>query len=152
MNAFNRVGTTWCGASKNLLTGLLREEWGFEGTIITDMAGLESYMDIKAGLQAGTNMWMNTKETMFSLDAYKNDPQIVTYMRNSAHNVLYTVANSAAMNGLGPNSTVVAVLPEWICWMIALDVVVGVGIIAWAGLIIYFQLRKKNVEVKEINN
>ena len=152
MNAFNRVGTTWCGASKNLLTGLLREEWGFEGTIITDMAGLESYMDIKAGLQAGTNMWMNTKETMFSLDAYKNDPQIVTYMRNSAHNVLYTVANSAAMNGLGPNSTVVAVLPEWICWMIALDVVVGVGIIAWAGLIIYFQLRKKNVEDKEINN
>ncbi|WP_328514415.1 glycoside hydrolase family 3 N-terminal domain-containing protein, partial [Streptococcus suis] len=36
MSSFNRVGTTWTGASYELLTTVLREEWGFVGTVITD--------------------------------------------------------------------------------------------------------------------
>ena len=30
------------------------------------MAGLPDYMDIKAGLQAGTDMWMNTSEDLYN--------------------------------------------------------------------------------------
>ena len=142
MNAFNRIGTKWCGASKELLTDLLRNEWGVRGMIETDTAGLESYMDIRAGLQAGTDMWMNTSETKFVLDDYLDDPQIVTYLRRAAHNVLYTVCNSAAMDGIASDSEIVEILPPWIQWMIALDVVVGIGLLAWIGWVVYDQVFK----------
>ena len=121
----------------------------FRISIETDMAGLESYMDIRAGLQAGTDMWMNTSATAFLLDDYLDDPQIVTYMRRAAHNVLYTVCNSAAMNGIASDSTIIPVLPGWIQWMIALDVVVGVGLLAWIGWLVYdqaFRSRRKKDE------
>ncbi len=36
MSAYNRIGATWCGASRALLVDLLREEWGFEGYVVTD--------------------------------------------------------------------------------------------------------------------
>lgn len=36
MSAYNRIGTTWCGASRPLLVDLLRNEWGFDGYVVTD--------------------------------------------------------------------------------------------------------------------
>lgn len=126
MNAFNRVGTKWCGANYELLTEVLRDEWGFVGIVITDYAGLSDYMDIKAGLQAGTDMWMNTSEEQYMIDNYQNDAQIMTYLRNAAHNICYTVSHSVAMNGLSETSKLIEIIPLWMCWLIALDVFVGV--------------------------
>lgn len=134
MNAFNRIGTKWCGANHELLTDVLRDEWGFHGIVITDFAGLPDYMNIKAGLQAGTDMWMNTNETSFDLGDYKNDPQIMTYLRNAAHDICYTVSHSVAMNGLSETSKLVNITPLWMKWMYTLDAVVAVlaiGCIYW---------------------
>ncbi len=36
MSAYNRIGTKWCGSSSALLKDLLREEWGFEGFVVSD--------------------------------------------------------------------------------------------------------------------
>lgn len=36
MSAYNRIGAQWCGGSKALITELLRDEWGFDGFVITD--------------------------------------------------------------------------------------------------------------------
>ncbi len=151
MNAFNRVGTKWCGASSELLTDLLREEWGFVGMIETDNAGLEDYMDIKAGLQAGTDMWMNSSYSAFDLSSYYDDAQMVTYMRNAAHNVLYVVCNSVAMNGIASDSIIIPIIPIWIRWLIVLDVFVGLGLVTWSGLLVYTQVFKnrKKKETEE---
>ena len=150
MNAFNRVGTTWCGASKNLLTNVLREEWGFSGHIITDNAGLPDYMSIRAGLEAGTDIWMNTNETRYSLNDYKNNPQIVTYLRRACHNVLYTTANSAAMNGISADSEIVPFLPTWEKWLIVLNVAVGLGLAGWiVGVVLSYRKGKKAPKKEE---
>ena len=37
MSSFNRLGATWAGGSKALMTTVLRGEWGFEGLAITSM-------------------------------------------------------------------------------------------------------------------
>ncbi len=48
MSAYNRIGAQWCGGNKALLVDLLREEWGFDGFVITDasidLTG-EGYLD-----------------------------------------------------------------------------------------------------------
>jgi beta-glucosidase len=38
MTAFNYIGHTWVGGHEGILTGIVRNEWGFPGVIITDAA------------------------------------------------------------------------------------------------------------------
>ena len=46
------------------------------------------------------------------LPAYKNDPVLVTAMREACHHDLYVLANSVAMNGVGENTTIKFVQPK----------------------------------------
>ncbi len=149
MNAFNRIGTTWCGHHVNLQQNVLRGEWGFKGCIITDNAGLPAYMSIKEGLQAGTDLWMNNNESRYLIEGYDSDPQIMTYLRNSAHHVLYSIANSVAMNGLSKNTIIVPVIPAWGYWVIALNVVV---VLLDAAGIVWVILRGKKMKKESENN
>ena len=52
MSAYNSVNGEWCGQSPTLLTHVLREEWGFQGFVISDwIFGLrDSAASIAAGL------------------------------------------------------------------------------------------------------
>ena len=52
MSAYNKVRGTYSGSNKELLTEILRDDWGFEGFISTDwMYGLYDGIEgIKAGL------------------------------------------------------------------------------------------------------
>ena len=115
MNAFNREGAIWSGANKALQTTILRDEWGMRGMSITDFSGMNSYMDVCDGLLAGTDIWDSsmTKIHTTKLAQYKDDPTIVSAMRQAAHRILYTVANSSGMNGMGANDTIVEVTPWW---------------------------------------
>ena len=101
MTGFNRWGATWCGAYSNLLTGFLRGELGMRGMIITDFSGSSQYMDLVDGLIAGSDIWDSPMPMIHTTKAanYVNDAYIVSQMRESMHNILYTVVNSNAMNG-----------------------------------------------------
>lgn len=44
MSSFNFIGTSWAGAHDGLLNEVLRNEWGFEGLVITD-ANMYPHMD-----------------------------------------------------------------------------------------------------------
>jgi len=52
MSAYNSLNGEWCGQSRDLLTGLLREEWGFDGIVISDFQyGLrDAVRSVEAGL------------------------------------------------------------------------------------------------------
>ena len=43
MNAFARVGVIWTGAHKGLMTHVLREEWGFEGIVVSDCWAINDF-------------------------------------------------------------------------------------------------------------
>ena len=55
MSAFDYIGTTWCSANKALLVDLLRNEWGFDGFVITD-----AYMDVTA------EKWPQTEQLIYA--------------------------------------------------------------------------------------
>lgn len=59
MNSYNRIGAVWSGGSEALLTGVLRDEWGFNGAVITDYSDHHAFMNGDQSLRAGGTIWMD---------------------------------------------------------------------------------------------
>ena len=98
MTAMNRLGATWCGASYALCTQILREEWGFNGTLVTDWVDTgTTYMPVYKGIWAGNDIWLNNNDgnisPMFSDDLAEDDV-FVTLAQKVAHNVLWTLTDT----------------------------------------------------------
>lgn len=147
MAAFNGIGGIWCGASKELITNVLGNEWGFHGIIVTDYASAnDGYMFIDAGLQAGTDLWLNTDSEVYKMGDVSDNATLVPALRNASHDILYTVVNSSAMNGIDENVVVKKVLPLWQYWLIAFDIAMAVIIIG--GVILIVRRCRKNNKIE----
>jgi len=118
MSSYNRIGNTWTGASKALLTTVLRDEWGFKGMVISDWPFSDSYMNAEQGIQAGNDFILTTIGRNVK-DTGNSGKQA---MRQATKNILYTVANSTAMDigYYGPT-------PYWLYILIGVDVVAVIG-------------------------
>lgn len=113
MMAYTRWGTQWSGANAGLIKGILNEEWGCHGKQITDNV-LTTYVNGVDGVMGGTTAFdsmlafyiINNGNGQGRLPEYRNDPVVVTAMREAAHSDLYATANSSGMNGMGADTTI----------------------------------------------
>ena len=62
------------------------------------------------GVMGGTTTYDSMLAFMITggngLPKFENDPVAVAAMREACHHNLYAIANSQAMNGIGPNTTI----------------------------------------------
>ena len=148
MTAYNRAGAVYSSAHKGLIGGILRGEWGYRKIVITDMLhGGENYMLPRESLVAGTDLMMSSNISWknFSMADIETDPWLQQQMREAEHHVLYTVANSAALNGVDGISRISRVYP-W--WEIALLIGIAVfGISTFAFVVIGLLQKKRKVEI-----
>ncbi|MFW7414370.1 glycoside hydrolase family 3 C-terminal domain-containing protein [Demequina sp. SO4-18] len=135
MSSFNRIGATWAGGSVALMDTVLRDEWGFEGFAISDF-NLYPYMNPNEGIHAGTDLTLTFQPSKSFDDT--SSAKAVTDIREATHHILYTVANSNAMNGLAPGATVEYTPPTWVFVQIIATVVIG---LALAGITVMVVLR-----------
>ena len=139
MLSMNRVGTSWSGDHKGLTTNVLRNEWGFDGVVITDQASYPQafpLLAIRAGLEGGTDMWLNTGTDNWEIENYASNATVMTQLRQASKHILYAVSRSLAMNGVSSTAEVVQVMPLWQKALVTLDVVVGVAAVAGAVVIV----------------
>ncbi|WP_252969309.1 glycoside hydrolase family 3 protein [Bifidobacterium dentium] len=132
MASMNRIGSRWTGGHKGLMTNTLRGEWGFNGFVVTDQASYSvfAYEDLREGLEAGTDLWLNTDAGLWKLPDDDMTDGVIANMQRAAHNISYAISRSNAMNGLSANSKIVKVTPLWRWGVYALDGVVTVGAVA----------------------
>ena len=101
MMSYMWINGDWCGASSSLLTGIVRNEWGFDGMITTDNAGVGGgvkWMEPARILNAGGDMVLNA--TLMKLpDSFKNSDEGLSAMKTASKHILYTYA-SASLNRL----------------------------------------------------
>jgi beta-glucosidase len=127
MSSFNRIGATWAGGSKPLMQTVLREEWGYEGIVITDF-NLYPYMYTDQGIAAGSDL-MLTFESMKTIED-ASSATAVTNLRKAAHNILYTVVNSNAMNGIVPGTIITYTMATWEKVLIGADIAIAILLLA----------------------
>ena len=58
MTSFNKINGTFAGGSKDLCTGILREEWGFDGIVVTDWGDMDIVVDGADAVAAGNDVVM----------------------------------------------------------------------------------------------
>ena len=146
MSGFNRWGALWCGEYYELATGYLRGEAGMRGMNITDFSGSSQYMDTSDALLAGSDIWdspMPMIHTAYANANFPSDDNMIAEMKEAMHNILYTVANSNAMNGLSVNDRI-ELITTW--WQWALYALIAVGAI---GCICSVVMLTKNIKLKK---
>lgn len=58
MTSFNKINGTFAGGNKDLCTHILREEWGFEGVVVTDWGDMDMVVDGGDAIAAGNDIVM----------------------------------------------------------------------------------------------
>ena len=125
MTSFNRAGLIWTSASDGLMNKILRDEWGFDGYALTDMADSNGgmFMTYDDGFMNGTDCFLGVGSTT-ELDDWTSSPTYVNKLRTSTKRMLYNfVNNSAVMNGIDSNTKLVKLTTWWEKIVIALNVV-----------------------------
>lgn len=139
MSSFNRIGTVWTGGSYPLLTEVLRDEWGFCGTVITDYA-LKEYLNSEQMIRAGGDLVLAQGGKIPQADTVSATQ--ANSLRTATKNILYTTANSNAMN------TVIEYyrMPVWEEVLIIADCAIVLALAIWGFAVIRKARRKDKAE------
>ena len=104
MSSFNFIGLNWAGGHKGLLTEVLRNEWGFEGIVMTDAniyphmspvkmiyAGGDVSLDVMAVWQGGDN---HNKVMLAAAKDPATKVGVTKSLYQASKNVLFAVSRS----------------------------------------------------------
>lgn len=116
MSSYNRIGPKWVGESEALLQNVLRDEWGFRGTVISDFYKPQ-YMNVDQGLSAGNDLILYLLPTKLNNVTTDTDWGQQN-MRKASHNILYTVVNSHAYEVAETN------VLNWIYLLVTINIAV----------------------------
>ena len=141
MSSFNRIGMKWAGGSYPLLTSILRDEWGFQGMVITDYS-LNTYTHVDEMIRAGGDLFLTQDTKSFNKE---DDATQITLLRKATKNILFTVVNSNAMS-----INIEGYLkPLWQEWMVYIDIALAAIFAVWgAGVILTTKKNPKPIKKK----
>jgi len=148
MTAFNRFGAVWAGGSYPLIQQLVRDEWGFNGFIITDSANAGSpAFDHGQMIRSGADAFLRSNENTYTYDPANSAEY--HYAREAAHHLLYTTANCRAMNGAVPGSVYVPGMQPLTKIRIAATVIPAIimALLAWTAGRNHAKRKKEREEV-----
>lgn len=134
MTSMNYFGTRYAGCSYALVTEVLRNEWGFQGAVITDMTG-QALDTPERAIRAGTDMWMWYQPgTNEFVDTESATAQWA--IRNALHNICYATVNSNIMQGAAPGAVVYYRMSPWAVWLLVFNILIYAFVIVMTVFIV----------------
>lgn len=143
MTAFNYIGNVWAGCCPELLQDVLRGEWGFVGSTVTDWFNgtIDGNMMADSAIRTGGDKMLSSAGDQKGFATNTDQAATVVAMRNSCHNILYSLANSNAINERNFGT------PGWVKMIYAVDVVVAVTVAVLEAFAIMNFLKKRKSSV-----
>lgn len=159
MSSFNNLGSIWTGANYALLTEILRDEWGFRGSVITDWStgGNPGAMNPRQGIRAGNDIWLNPM-TWITGGLQSNNATDVACARRAAHNVIYTLVDTIHYNQTFDREQLDSIFSVTVgvaqretpfSWWIAVLVVFDVLAVGGLGVWVFFLVKPRKENVAE---
>ncbi len=121
MSSFNRIGSEWTGGSDSLLKNVLRDEWGFLGTVVTDYNG-SKFMNVEEGVSSGNDLMLANESTLLTKISDTSNPSTVKAMRQACKNIIYTHVNSNTVNHLSDSTVISYGISPWKLLLIGIDI------------------------------
>lgn len=91
MSSLNFIGGTWAGGNYNLITEVLRNEWGFEGAVVTDFVTNRWQLNYDQCIRAGGDLLLTYPSARSFSDV--STPTSVSCLRRAVKNACYTLVN-----------------------------------------------------------
>ena len=139
MTSFTLIGPKWTGANSDLLNGVLRGEWGFQGMVLTDWFGSYGYQVTMDSVLNGNDIMLgfgsNVRTDVENLDS----PTMVKALRQASKNIMFTIVRSGNYTMEQESSG----LDRMTTMFIGIDVSVGV-VVAGIAAFLFLRYRKKN--------
>lgn len=157
MTSMNRVGAVWAGASRALCTDVLKGEWKFNGSLVTDWVdvGHSDYMPAYKGIWAGNSTWLNNVDAqkMFNDSQFNGNAVFLTLAQQVAHDVLWTLVDtnnayaaydpdadtSLSSGGTAYNRT-------WVAYVVIVEVALAAGLGVLTFFLVKNIIRNKKAE------
>lgn len=153
MTAFNRLGCTHVAASKGLMNGILRGEWGFNGYVITDSVKSAQYFLPSDCIVAGNDRMLGGSNNIsvwgYTEKEVKDDKVVVANVRDTYHRYLYAYVNSSVMNGISPETNASGAV---VWWILALQLATGICFTIFVVFLVLFILKARREEASENEN
>lgn len=146
MTSYGRIGAIWSGGSEALCSALLRDEWGFNGAILTDYADHHEFMNGDHMIRNGGDIWMDGYSNNGKYKMETSSAAMQQRFREATHHILYMIFNAEyeatqydpTQDGIPVTNS--AGVFEW--WNIAFGVIIGV-LVAGAVVLVILAFRKK---------
>lgn len=139
MSAYNFVGIKPACSNYELLTTVLRDEWGFKGVVISDYDGSHGYMITENNVRAGNDLKLGFGANASDQITHTDSATMVQALRQSSKNILYTVANSGYYAEGDPYGG----MDNMTKTFITIDIAVVVILMAIEASVIFLSIKKR---------
>ncbi len=146
MSSFNFIGHVAAGANPNLLNTVLREEWGFQGMVLSDWNGSYGYQNTDDFVRNGNDAMLGFMQHESNQITNTDSATLVSAMRQACKNIFYTVVNSGNYTIPDPNAGKMDNMTKMFIGIDAGVAVVALGAMA-AVLIRWNRKRKSEIKV-----
>lgn len=97
MCAYNKINGIWCSENKNLLNDVLKDEWGYDGAVVSDWGAVQ---DISRAIRAGLDLQMppNSKIVAQLTDGIEKGKVMPDDIDNSVSRMLKFIESNSKVN------------------------------------------------------
>ena len=101
MSSYNKVNGQYSQNNKDLLTTILRDEWGFQGIVMTDWIGKRADLPTETEVQAGNDLLMPgyPAQAQDIIDAVKSGKLDVKDVDRNVHRMLEFIVKTPRFKG-----------------------------------------------------
>jgi beta-glucosidase len=135
----------WGGGNYNLITNIVRNEWGYKGTVTTDNASPVSFITAAQVLYAGGDMLLSSSTLKLPSTIAGSDEAISAY-KISAKRILYMVASAELNREVASDTGFNRFIPLYIVANIVIyGAALALGTVYVVKIVRYNVRKKKNV-------